>query len=137
MNELIQQGRVVQAAPGKVPRYKRYLDEMPGVQLQDIWADIGPVGAQAKERLGYPTQKPLALLNRIIKASSNEGDMVLDPFAGCATTLVAAEKLGRQWVGIDIWKRAHEVVIERLRDTTGLFGEVHYETEPPARTDQA
>ena len=78
---------------------------------------------------------PIALYERIILASSNEGDVVLDPFAGCATTCVAAERLGRQWVGIDIWDNAHETVVNRLRDEGELFGVVHYVTEPPARTD--
>ena len=102
MQKLIEAGRVVQTKPGAVPAYKRYLDEMPGVPLQDVWADIGPIGAAAKERIGYPTQKPLALLDRIIKASSNPGDVVLDPFAGCATACVSAETLERQWIGIDL-----------------------------------
>ena len=102
MQKLIEAGRVVQTKPGAVPAYKRYLDEMPGVPLQDVWADIGPIGAAAKERIDYPTQKPLALLDRIIKASSNPGDVVLDPFAGCATACVSAETLERQWIGIDL-----------------------------------
>ena len=102
MQQLIEAGRVIQRKPGAVPAYKRYLDEMPGVPLQDIWTDIGPIAAQARERLGYPTQKPLALLERIIKASSNEGDLVLDPFCGCGTAVHAAERLGRRWVGIDV-----------------------------------
>ena len=85
-----------------LPRLKQYLDEMPGVSLQDIWSDIPPIGAQAAERLGYPTQKPLALLERIIQAGSNPGDVILDPFCGCGTTVAAAQKLGRTWVGIDI-----------------------------------
>ena len=80
----------------------------------DVWTDIQALNPVAKERTGYPTQKPLALYERIIKASSNKGDIVLDPFAGCATTCVAAERLGRQWVGIDIWDKAEEVVIDRL-----------------------
>ena len=102
MQELIDAGRVVQRKSGAVPRYKRYLDEMPGVPLQDQWTDIPPIASQAKERIGYPTQKPLALLERIIRASSNEDDVVLDPFCGCATACVAAENLGRRWIGIDI-----------------------------------
>ena len=115
MQQLIAAGRVVQAKPGAVPAYKRYLDEMSGVPLQDLWADIRPIGARAKERVGYPTQKPLALLERIIRASSNEGDMILDPFAGCATACVAAERLGRQWVGIDLSAKAVELVHYRLK----------------------
>ena len=79
----------------------------------DVW-DIPTINGMAKERIGYPTQKPLALYERIIKASSDEGDIVLDPFAGCATTCIAAERLGRQWVGIDIWEGAHGVVLDRL-----------------------
>lgn len=102
MEQLIAEGRVVQTKPGNVPAYKRYLDEMPGVPLQNIWDDIPPVAAQAAERLGYPTQKPIALLERIIQASSNPGDVVLDPFCGCGTTVAAAQKLGRRWIGIDI-----------------------------------
>ncbi|MDE0340789.1 MAG: DNA methyltransferase [Nitrospinae bacterium] len=106
-----------------------------GMPLRAVW-DISFIAPASKERTGYPTQKPLALYERIIRASSNEGDIVLDPFAGCATTLVAAEKLGRQWVGMDIWERAHEVVVERLKEATGLFGEILYETVPPERTDE-
>lgn len=106
-----------------------------GMPLRAVW-DISFIAPASKERTGYPTQKPLALYERIVRASSNEGDIVCDPFAGCATTLVAAEKLGRQWVGMDIWERAHEVVIERIKDVAGLFGEILYGTEPPARTDE-
>ncbi len=102
MDELINQGRIVQVKLGAVPRYKRYLDEMPGVPLQDVWTDIGPISSQAAERLGYPTQKPLALLERIINNSTNPGDVVLDPFCGCGTTIAAAEKLVRKWIGIDV-----------------------------------
>lgn len=87
---------------GGWPRYIRYLDEVKGVPIQDFWFDIDPINAQAVERLGYPTQKPLALLERIIQASSNPGDIVLDPFCGCGTTIAAAQKLGRRWIGIDI-----------------------------------
>ena len=118
---------------GRVPRQKRYAHENPGVPLQDIVTDINPAGGG--ERKGYPTQKPLALYERMILASSNEGDVVCDPFAGCATKLVAAGKLGRQWVGMDIWEGAHRIVVERLRDTVGLLGEVTFTGEPPARTD--
>ncbi len=102
MQELYDQGKIVQTSPGSVPRYKRYLDEMLGTPLQDVWNDIQPLGAQAAERLGYPTQKPLALLERIVQASSNPGDIVLDPFCGCGTAIAAAQKLGRKWMGIDI-----------------------------------
>jgi DNA modification methylase len=115
MKQLIQEGRVVQTKPGAVPAYKRYLDEMEGVPIQDIWTDIGPIGAQAQERLGYPTQKPEALLERIIKASSNEGDLVLDPFCGCGTTIQVAQRLNRRWIGIDITHLAINLIKSRLR----------------------
>ena len=131
---------------------RQYLDESPGVPLSDTWTDIrslyGSSGWFPNNRgeiTGYPTQKPLALYRRIIEASSNEGDTVLDPFCGCATTPVAAEQLGRQWVGVDIWDKAHETVLNRLAEEGMLTVEkkplqfwtkrVHYETEPPRRTD--
>lgn len=88
------------AKAGGFPRFKRYLNE--GVPLQSVIADIFPINSQAQERLGYPTQKPLALLERIIAASSNEGYLVLDPFCGCGTTVHAAQKLNRRWIGIDV-----------------------------------
>ncbi len=124
--------------PRQRPRLKRYLNEMPGNVVDNVWTDIPPINSQAKERIGYPTQKPLALLERIIKASSNEGDMVLDPFCGCATACVAAEKLGRQWVGIDLSPRAVELVNMRLREFMGgLFHDrlVTARTDIPRRTD--
>ena len=119
MQELIHQGRIVQTKPGSVPAYKRYLDEMPGVPLQDVWTDIRPIGSQAAERLGYPTQKPIALLERIIQASSNEGATVLDPFCGCGTTIAAAQTLGRRWIGIDITHLAISLIRYRLGDSFG------------------
>ncbi|MGB9407669.1 MAG: DNA methyltransferase, partial [Terracidiphilus sp.] len=119
MEKLILEGRVVQTKPGAVPSYKRYLDEMEGVPIQDIWTDIGPIGAQAQERLGYPTQKPEALLERIIKASSNEGDLVLDPFCGCGTTVQVAQRLNRCWIGIDITHLAIGLIKKRLSDAFG------------------
>ena len=119
MDELIRQGRVVQTKPGTVPAYKRYLDEMPGVPLQDIWSDIPPIGPAASERLGYPTQKPEALLERIIQASSNEGDLVLDPFCGCGTTVAVAQRLNRRWIGIDITHLAITLMKSRLHDAFG------------------
>jgi DNA methylase/Restriction endonuclease len=114
MKELITAGRIVQERPGAVPRYKRYLDEMPGIPMQDLWDDIGPIGSQAKERLGYPTQKPLALLERMIQLSSNKGDIILDPFCGCGTAIHAAQKLGRNWIGIDITSLAISLIKYRL-----------------------
>jgi site-specific DNA-methyltransferase (adenine-specific) len=119
MQELIEAGRIIQTKPGTVPQYKRYLDESIGKTLQDIWDDIPPINSQAKERLGYPTQKPEALLERIIKASSNEGDVVLDPFCGCGTAVTVAEKLHRRWIGIDVTHIAISLIRSRLHDTFG------------------
>lgn len=116
MERLISEGRVVQPRPGAVPRYKRYLDEMPGIPLGDDWDDIRPLNSQAQERLGYPTQKPRALLERIISASSNPGDVVLDPFCGCGTAVDAAQKLERQWIGIDITHLAIGMIEDRMRN---------------------
>jgi len=97
-------------------RRKSYADELRGMPIQNLWTDIEPIGAHAQERLGYPTQKPLALLERIIQASSDPGDVVLDPFCGCGTAIHAAEKLGRKWVGIDITHLAIALVEKRLKD---------------------
>ena len=138
MQAMINAGRIVQTAPGRVPAYKRYLDEMPGKPLQDLWSDIPPVSSAARERIGYPTQKPIALLNRIIEASSNPGDVVLDPFCGCATACVAADNLQREWVGIDISPKAVELVHMRLRDALGELyhaGMVTARSDIPQRTD--
>ena len=103
---------------------------------EDYWLEdrdgMSPVGRRAAERTGYPTQKPLALYERIIKASSNEGDFVLDPFCGCATTPVAAENLGRRWIGIDIWDKAHKTALKRLQWLK--LGDLRYCTVPPTRT---
>jgi DNA modification methylase len=100
-------------------RLKNYLDEMPGVPPQDVWTDIGPIGGTNPERLGYPTQKPEALLERIVQSSSDEGDVVLDPFCGCGTTVAVAQQLRRQWVGIDITYIAVDLIDKRLRATYG------------------
>jgi site-specific DNA-methyltransferase (adenine-specific) len=100
----------------------------------DVWY-IPTINAMSRERTGYPTQKPLALLQRIIKASSNEGDIVLDPFCGCATTCVAAQQLGRKWLGIDIEKQAASVLVERLSDDAGLFKDLINTISIPQRTD--
>jgi site-specific DNA-methyltransferase (adenine-specific) len=97
-------------------RGKRYLDEMKGVPLQSVWTDLTTLGGTNPERLGYPTQKPVALLERILIASSNPGDVVLDPFCGCGTTVHAAEKLGRRWIGIDVTHLAIGLIEKRLRD---------------------
>ncbi len=116
MDELVKEGRIIQTHPGAVPRYKRYLDEMPGVSIQDWWNDIPTISSQSGERLGFPTQKPLPLLERIILGSSNEGEVVLDPFCGCGTALDAAEKLHRKWIGIDITHLAINVIKKRLKE---------------------
>ena len=102
---------------GKSPRYKGFLADTKGVTLQDVITDLQPISAHSKERLGYPTQKPLTLLERLLSASSNAGDVVLDPFCGCGTTIVAAQKLGRQWIGIDIAPIATSLLQTRLYDS--------------------
>ena len=110
----------------KRPRFKRYLDQQKGAVLTTVWTDISPVNARANERLGYPTQKPVALLERILSASSNPGDVVLDPFCGCGTTVHAAEKLGRQWIGIDVTHLSISLIEKRLKDAfPGIQFEVH------------
>ena len=119
-------------------RRKRFLDELKGKPVQNLWTDLRMVSSQSNERIGYPTQKPLALLERIIKASSNEGDVVLDPFCGCATACVAAENLDRRWIGIDIPPKAVELVNMRLQLSMGdLFHNrlVTARTDIPIRTD--
>ena len=118
MLELESQGRIY--TESKVAQIKRYLDELPGQAIHDLWADIPGINSQAKERLGYDTQKSLALLERIIQASSNEGDVVLDPFCGCGTAIVAAENLKRKWIGIDITYLAINLMRNRLKDSFGI-----------------
>ncbi len=124
------------AAPLTPEQREAYLQR--GKIPETWWPDFSPVGRLARERIGYPTQKPLALVERVIKASSNEGDVVLDPFCGCATACVAAENLSRKWVGIDISPKAAELVNVRLQGTMGsLFhhGYVTTRTDIPRRTD--
>jgi len=116
MKEMIAQGRVAIPPKGATPRHKRYLDESKGLPVGSVWDDINPINSQAKESLGYPTQKPLPLLERIINTSSNPNDIVLDAFCGCGTALVAAQNLGRQWIGIDISPTACRVMAKRMRD---------------------
>ena len=118
MKRFAREGRLRHTYGGR-PEYKRYLDEMPGVPLQDIWTDVPPLRSGTAERLGYPTQKPEALLERILKASSSEGDLVLDPFCGCGTTVAAAQRLKRRWVGIDITHLAINLIRHRLRHAYG------------------
>ena len=131
LDELERKGRIYFPKKiGGVPAFIRYLDEMHGVLLQDIWTDIPPISSQAKERLGYPTQKPIALLERIIKACSNEGDWILDPFCGCGTAIIAAEKLNRHWIGIDITWLAINLVKGRLND---MFPGIQFKIEGEPR----
>ena len=121
MAQLHEEGRIwYPDDKSKRPQLKRYLDEMHGIPMGSVWTDIAPINSQAAERLGYPTQKPLALLERIIAASSHPNDIVLDAFCGCGTALVAAHKLKRQWLGIDISPTACRVMAKRLRDVCGL-----------------
>ena len=117
------------------PRYKIYADEYAGEPVGNIWTDIPYLASGGSERTGYPTQKPVALLDRIIEASSNEGGIVLDPFCGCATTLVAADRLQREWIGIDISAKAAELVVERIRDDQGMFEDIVPRDDIPNRTD--
>ena len=138
---------------GGMPRYKQYLSSSRGILYQDIWAfqpstrgvcwesDQG-IDEDVKwldnetERVGYPTQKPLGLLRRVIESSSNERDVVFDPFCGCATACVAAERLQRQWIGIDLSPLAAKLVNSRLQKEMGLFFDIHHRTDIPRRTDQ-
>jgi hypothetical protein len=126
MQKLYEEGRIVQTKPGTVPAYKRYLDEGKGVPLGSVWDDIGPIQAAAGERLGYPTQKPLKLLERIVEISSQPNDIVLDAFCGCGTALVAAQNLGRQWIGLDISPTSCRVMAKRLRDYCKLRENENY-----------
>lgn len=125
MEEEDRKGRIVIPRGGKgIPRYKRYFDEQEGIPVGDFWSDIEI--ASRGERLSYPTQKPLALLERIIQASSNEGDIVLDPFCGCGTAVHASQKLNRKWIGIDITHLAISLIEKRMKDAfPGISFEVH------------
>jgi site-specific DNA-methyltransferase (adenine-specific) len=126
MQKAYEDGIVIQPNPGSVPRMKRYLDEQRGISLGDVWTDIPPLNSQAQERLGYPTQKPLALLERIIKLATKPGDVVLDPFCGCGTSIHAAQRLGRAWVGIDITHLAISLIEGRLKEAfSGIKIDVH------------
>ena len=120
---------------GGMPRLKQYPEDLPGIPLQDIFADIKPMHNLARERLGYPTQKPEALLERIIKASSNGGDVVLDPFCGCGTTVAVAQRLKRKWIGIDITQAGIVVIKKRLRDAFGDAAQYDVIGEPVSLAD--
>lgn len=131
LDELDKQSRIhFPKKAGGVPRYKRYLDEMPGVLLQDIWTDIRPISSHSKERLGFQTQKPQALLERIIKSSTVEGGLILDPFCGCGTAIIAAESLHRKWIGIDITYLAISLIESRLKLA---FRDIDYRLEGQPR----
>lgn len=128
LEELDKNGRIYWPKNDGMPRYIRYLDEVKGIAVQDVFTDIQPLSAHSAEKLGYPTQKPLALLERIIQASSNPGDLVLDPFCGCGTAVHAAQKLGRNWLGIDITHLAIHLIERRMKEAfPGLAFEIHGE----------
>lgn len=136
LEELKRDGRIVKGK-GRYLRFKDYLRDKKGVLVNDIWTDIEPVNPVAKEKLGYPTQKPEALLERMIEASSNRGETVLYPFCGCGTAVAAAQKLNRQWIGIDITHLAVNLIRHRLRDAYGPSIEETYEVigEPTSVPD--
>ena len=141
IERLKHEGRIRWTRNGN-PRVKYFLESTPdGVRrrkkLSDVWNDIPSLGLTggAKENTGYPTQKPLKLLHRILKASTRKGDMVLDPFCGCATTCVAAQQLGRKWIGIDIEEKAAKLVVERLSDDAGIFRDFVHRKDIPVRSD--
>jgi DNA modification methylase len=119
MDEMNKQGLLYYSNTGQ-PYIKYYLDERPGVAVQSLWDDISPMSPTSKERLGYPTQKPEALLDRIIKTSSNEGDILLDAFCGCGTTLVSAQRMKRKWIGIDISPTSCRIMAKRLESYFGI-----------------
>ncbi len=133
---MVADGRVVFNKNG-LPRLKRYLDELAGIHVQDVWTDVTAINAAARERLGYPTQKPEALLERIVQASSNPGDVVLDPFCGCGTTIAVAQRLGRPWLGIDITYLATALIKVRLRDRFGDAAQFKVVGEPVSLDDAA
>ena len=136
LEKLDSEGRLSWSSRG-TPYLIRFLDEMKGAAMPSVWDDIPPINSQAQERLGYPTQKPISLLERIIQASSNEGDVVLDPFCGCGTTVAAAQKLGRRWIGIDITHLAVALIKVRLNDSYGTNFAKTYKTigEPVSAPD--
>jgi DNA modification methylase len=121
MQKLYEQGLIVQSKEGNIPRRKRYLDESPGISLQNLWLDILPVSSQSKEKIGYPTQKPISLLKRIIEMATNENDIVLDPFVGGGTAVAAADKFNRRWIGIDQSVQAIKVTEFRMNLQQDLF----------------
>jgi hypothetical protein len=139
LNELDRRGLIYWPPKGSIPQFRRYLDPTRGVAAQDVVTDIDPLSPHAKERLGYPTQKPIALLERIIKASSNRGDLVFDPFCGCGTTIYAAEKNGRKWIGCDIAILSIQLITNTLvGEKYRLVNGVHFNvTGIPVSVEQA
>ncbi len=143
MDQLLKDGLIIHesttpTSKRKVAGLKTYLADSKGAAPGDIWADIKLIGRKAKEDTGYPTQKPIALYERIVKTSSNPGDMVFDPFAGCATTLVAAEKHNRQWVGCDLWDGTKDILYQRVHDNRPVAAEppkINHTMKPPVRDD--
>lgn len=138
MDRMFEEGRIyVPDGPKAVPRFKRFLDEQLGVPLQDLWTDLDPINARAAERLGFPTQKPESLLERIIESSSNMGDVILDPFCGCGTAIAVAEKLDRRWVGIDVTYLATHLIKSRLVEAFGESVDFSVTGEPTTPDDAA
>lgn len=136
MDQMFEEGKIyIPPKPDGVPRFKRFLDEQPGVPLQDLWTDLDPINARAAERLGYPTQKPESLLERIIESSSNPGDVVLDPFCGCGTAIAVSERLDRRWVGIDVTFLAIHLIKSRLAEAFGDTLEVEVFGEPTTESE--
>ena len=127
LEELYEEGRIYLPEDGGWPRRVRYREESKGRAIGDVWEDIPPINMRARERIGYPTQKPIDLMKRIIQASSNLDDLVLDPFCGCGTTIEAAEQGGRRWIGIDVAVHAIKVIEARLADKIGP--DVEYKVE--------
>ncbi|MFL5279603.1 MAG: site-specific DNA-methyltransferase [Rhodopila sp.] len=138
LDELDAEGRIYWPPKGTMPQYKRYREELKGKSVTDIWDDINRINPVGSERLGYPTQKPIALLERIISASTDEGDVVFDPFCGCGTTVYAAERLGRRWIGCDIAILAVKLIRERLAEQYRLVEGSHFEVDGiPVSVEQA
>lgn len=138
LDELDAEGRIYFAKGGTGwPQYKRYREELKGKSVPDMWDDIDRINPSGAERLGYPTQKPVALLERIVEASSNPGDLVLDPFCGCGTTIEAAQKLDRRWIGIDVTHVAIGLIKTRLRDAFGETARYEVVGEPTTAEDAA
>lgn len=132
MKKLYEKNKIVKSSTGKSLSQKMYLDEAKGRPVDNLWDDINRISPTSSERLGYPTQKPLALLERLIQASSNLGDLVLDPFCGCGTTIMAAQKLKRRWVGIDITHLAISLIRSRLKDKHVIVGKDYQVIGEPA-----